>query len=71
MLWLFYFLAKYQDMQKRVQEEIDHVLGHNFNVNDVYSYDQLKDLTFLRNMVNETLRIYPPIIRSCRRCHTR
>lgn len=52
--WLFLLLAKHQDVQHKVQEELDRVLG-----NDSVSYDVLRKLPYLNATIQETMRLYP------------
>ncbi|KAB7505202.1 putative cytochrome P450 [Armadillidium nasatum] len=51
-----YMLAKNQDKQKKLQEEIDNVLGDG---KETISEKHLSKLSYLKHCVKETLRIYP------------
>jgi cytochrome P450 len=54
--WAFYALAKTPDVEKRLHEEIDRVLdGRPPQVAD------LEKLPYVEQVVNETLRMYPPV----------
>lgn len=60
-----YELAKNQNIQKRVHEEIDRVLAEH---NGEITYDSIAQMVFLDNCIAEILRMYPvaPILpRTC------
>ncbi|KAK5638812.1 hypothetical protein RI129_013107 [Pyrocoelia pectoralis] len=53
-----YELARNQDMQDKVRSEINLVLeGHNGEL----SYDAIKDMKYMKQVIDETLRKYPPL----------
>lgn len=60
-----YELARHQGIQERVREEIVSAKEGNGGVID---YDLLNSLTYLEAVINETLRMYPPLIESEREC---
>ncbi|XP_016974097.2 probable cytochrome P450 6a17 [Drosophila rhopaloa] len=49
-------LARHQDVQDKLREEINHVLGKH---NNEFTYEGVKEMKFLEQVVMETLRIYP------------
>jgi cytochrome P450 family 3 subfamily A len=51
-----YALAKHPDIQEKLLEEIEEVLGDS----ERCSYDQIKDLQYMDMVVHEGLRMYPP-----------
>ncbi|XP_055890415.1 cytochrome P450 3A24-like [Biomphalaria glabrata] len=51
----FYTLAKYPEYQEKVYEELKSVLN-----SDSPSYEELAQLTYTEQFINETLRLYPP-----------
>lgn len=53
--WLLYDLARNPEVQERAYAEIDRVLGGR-----TPSFDDFRDLTYLRMVVDETLRLAPP-----------
>jgi len=53
--WAFYFLARYPDIQSRLQEEVDRVLGGKHA-----EPHQLKDLVYLDMFIKEVLRYGSP-----------
>ena len=55
MTWCGYLLASHPDIQQRVQQEVDQVLGDR-----QAGYDNFERLTFTRQVIDETLRLYPP-----------
>jgi cytochrome P450 len=53
--WLFYLLAQHHDARQRVFDEVDTVCAGRLP-----SYDDIPRLTFLRMVIDETMRLYPP-----------
>jgi len=56
MAWTAYLLGEHPDVQRRVQAEVDEVLGDR----PIVAAD-LPKLEYLRRVVTESLRIYPPV----------
>jgi len=54
--WALYLLSKYPDIQQRTFDEIQAVIG-----GDTPSEAQLKSLVYLTQVINEALRLFPPI----------
>ncbi|KAI3327597.1 cytochrome P450 monooxygenase CYP539B5 [Xylariaceae sp. AK1471] len=61
--WTFYELSRYPDKVRRLREEILGLVGRD----RLPTYDDLKNMTYLRHTLNETLRLYPAIPYSVRR----
>jgi len=57
--WALYLMATHQDIQKRVQAELDGILGERRN--QQIEWDDLGKMTYLTQCVKETLRLYPPV----------
>jgi len=55
--WTFYLLALNPEKQKPLLEEIQSVIS-NGNVPD---YDALKDMKYTKGVINESLRLFPPV----------
>lgn len=55
--WLFHLLATHADVERRMLDEIDEVApeGRPLTVDDV------ERMPFTHNVINETLRLYPPV----------
>lgn len=53
--WVFHLLATHPDIERRLHEELDAVLG-----GEIAGYDDVPRLPFTRNVVTEALRLYPP-----------
>ncbi|KAJ8297841.1 hypothetical protein KUTeg_024372 [Tegillarca granosa] len=51
LIWCLYFLAKHQDLQDKVYEEIKTQLG-----NDEVDFDNIQNLRYTRQVLQETLR---------------
>lgn len=64
---IIFYLARNTDAQKKLQMELDDALGppsaESSDETDLGSscYEQLKDLTYLRDAINEGLRLYSTI----------
>jgi len=54
--WCIFELTQHLDIQKKVQNEIDTVLGKKENVEST----DLAKLQYLKNVINETLRLHTP-----------
>lgn len=54
--WVWYFLARQPLIEKQLHNEIDEVLRGRLPSNN-----DLKQLRFTRNVIDETLRLYPPV----------
>ena len=52
--WLFHELAQHPEVEQRVHDEVDEVLAGR----DV-TFDDVAKLTYVRQVINETLRMYP------------
>jgi len=52
--WCLYLLGKYPEYQKQLQEEIDDATGSDMA-------EKIRNMTFLDQVVKETLRLYPPV----------
>lgn len=54
--WTWYLLSKHQAVESRLREELDSVLGGR-----VPTTDDLLQLTYTRMVIEETMRLYPPV----------
>ncbi|CAG8528426.1 10653_t:CDS:2, partial [Scutellospora calospora] len=54
---VFYYLAKYPDIQKKAREEAINVLGSS---SKLPTSDNLRDLKYITAIIMEALRLYPP-----------
>ncbi|KAJ8093023.1 hypothetical protein PM082_020504 [Marasmius tenuissimus] len=55
--FVVYFLATYQEVTVRLREEILARVGSTRRP----SYEDIKEMKYLRAVINETLRLYPPV----------
>lgn len=63
--FMFYLLATHSDVQERARKEIHAVLKkHNGQIN----YDSIKEMEYLDQVLNETLRLYPATLMYLKRC---
>lgn len=53
--WTWYLLSQHPDAQRRLEQEIDDVLGDR-----VPEYADLANLPYTRMVIDESLRLYPP-----------
>nr|WCC58078.1 cytochrome P450 [Pharsalia antennata] len=58
MTFAIYEMAQYQDIQDKVRAEIKAVLAKH---DDKITYDSLNELKYLKQVIDETLRMYPPV----------
>lgn len=52
-----YRLAEHRDILQRLREEILNIVGPSRRP----SYEDIRNMKFLRAVINETLRLYPPV----------
>ncbi|KAF5572160.1 cytochrome P450 monooxygenase [Fusarium pseudocircinatum] len=62
--WMLYELARHPDVVRDLRREIDAQIG----LNSEPGYKTLKDMKILSNIINETLRLYPPVPLNTRAC---
>uniref|UniRef100_T1PE28 Cytochrome P450 n=1 Tax=Musca domestica TaxID=7370 RepID=T1PE28_MUSDO len=53
--FILYELARHEEIQERVRNEISEVLGKH---NQEFSYECMRELTYMEQVINETLRIH-------------
>jgi cytochrome P450 len=53
-----YQLAKHPEIQERLREEVEEVCGEDMN--EDISYDDLHKMTYLDQIISETLRVHNP-----------
>ena len=54
---LIYYIAREPEVEQKVREEIDKFMSTND-----YSYENLKNLTYIDNVQKETIRLYGPAL---------
>lgn len=54
--WIWYLLARHPDVEARLGEEIDRLLG-----DELPRFEKLSDFVYLRQVIEEALRTYPPL----------
>ena len=52
--WIWYFLSEYEDVLDQVRDEIDHL------ETNPPRFEALQSLPYIRQVIDETLRLYPP-----------
>ncbi|KAK1433639.1 hypothetical protein QVD17_10553 [Tagetes erecta] len=55
-VWSMTLLMKHPKVMKRAQEEVRNVIGKKGKINE----DELRKLTYLKAVIKETMRLYPP-----------
>lgn len=68
MCFLAHLLAVNPDIQKRLQQEVDEVMKET---QGEPTYDAINKMKYMEAVVNETLRLYPPMIQTDRLCTKR
>jgi cytochrome P450 len=53
--WTYYLLSQHADVERRITEEVDRVVG-----NQRLSFGHVDRLPFMRQALEESLRLYPP-----------
>jgi len=59
--WIWYLLSKYPEVEQRLHAELETVLG-----GQIPTADRLNDLPYTRMVVQEAMRIYPPVFGTTR-----
>lgn len=54
--WVWYLLSQSPEIEKKLHEELDSVLGDSLP-----SYDDVPKLVYTRAILDETMRLYPPV----------
>ncbi|ERL93976.1 cytochrome P450 6a2 [Dendroctonus ponderosae] len=62
---VLYELARNPDVQEKTREEINNVLKKH---GGVLTYEAVQDMTYFRQVIDETLRMYPPVQNVARFC---
>lgn len=57
--WMLYMIGLYKDVQRKVHEEIDTVIGEDSDKN--ITAEDFKNLKYLNCVMKETLRLYPSV----------
>jgi cytochrome P450 len=52
--WIWYLLSQHPEVEQRLHEEVDRVLG-----GQLPTVDRLEDLPYTRQVIQETMRLYP------------
>jgi cytochrome P450 len=58
--WTMYLVAQHPQVEQRLLQEMDEVLGTNHQDTTI-SWNALKDLTYMKQVLQEALRLYPPV----------
>lgn len=53
--WTLYLLSRHPNVRRRVEEEVDEVLGGK-----IPTFEEIRDLRYLNSVLQESLRLYPP-----------
>ena len=61
--WFFYCLGRNQELEARVQDEVDRTLGGRLP-----TVEDIPKLVFTRQVIDETMRLYPPAYALSRWC---
>src|SRR5262249_29400589 len=54
--WSLYTLSRFPAERRRVEDELDHILDNNR-----MSMQDIKQLTYTRQVLDEIMRLYPPV----------
>lgn len=62
--WTFYLLSQHRDIEKKLQDEIDSVLGHSAGNNvesKIPSVEDIPKLQYTEKVLRESMRLFPPV----------
>ena len=61
--WTFYLLSQNQDIETKLHNEIDSVLGHSIcnNIGRTPTADDIPKLQYTEKVLRESMRLYPPV----------
>ena len=62
LMWTFYLLSEHHEVEERLVAELASVLG-----GDPATSSELPQLPYLKQVVQESMRLYPPVWRIARR----
>ncbi|XP_063929954.1 cytochrome P450 6a2-like [Zophobas morio] len=65
MTFALYELARHPEIQTKLRQEVEQILAKH---DGELTYDSLKEMKYLEQIIDETLRIYPPFPSINRRC---
>lgn len=57
MQWVIFELSQRPEMQQAIREEVERVIGKDKEP----TYDDTKNLPFMRCVLNESMRLHPPV----------
>lgn len=63
--FVFFELSKNPEIWDKLKLEVNQTFGPNTTVDDI-TFDSMKKCRLIRNVINETLRMYPPVSRNIR-----
>jgi len=55
--WTLYLLSQHPDVEKKLLDEINTIVGKNGKV----TYENLAELKYMKQVIDESLRLYPPV----------
>ncbi|KAK2648231.1 hypothetical protein Ddye_015720 [Dipteronia dyeriana] len=61
MTWLFWLLSKNKNAEKTIVAEVETVLRNGGREERPLDYESLKDMSFLKACLCESMRLYPPV----------
>ncbi|KAI3379537.1 hypothetical protein SNEBB_000941 [Seison nebaliae] len=61
-------LSLYPHYQERVRDEIEEIRSKLGEGEELFAYDNLKNMTFLKMFIDESIRLFPALIRNSRKC---
>ncbi|KAG1338350.1 cytochrome P450 94A1 [Cocos nucifera] len=66
--WFFWLLSTRPDVEKKILEEARSVRALNQSSEEIFSFDELREMHYLHAAISESMRLYPPVPMDTQSC---
>ncbi|XXG41426.1 hypothetical protein AAC387_Pa01g1884 [Persea americana] len=66
--WFFWLLSSRPDVEKNIREEVKKIRARFQNHDQVFSFEELREMHYLHAAISEALRLYPPVAVDTKGC---